>query len=109
MLRINLQANAFHVWDGPAKSPLVIGRDIVLLGDPAVRLGGAGLADHREDVDQRNGAGTLSQALGRVRIPYIRQDPAIRESDQHLGRLIVCRATAEVAALRQSRDLPLPR
>src|SRR6478672_7436715 len=87
VLRIDLQADTSYVRHGSAERPLIVGRNIVLLGDPAIRLRGAGLADDRKDVDEGNRTGTLGEAFRRVGVPDVGENPAVGERDEDLRGL----------------------
>src|ERR1700683_3305961 len=109
MLRVDLNAESFDARRGLAVGALVVGRNIVILCDPAVDIGGARLANDVENVDQGNKTGILRRPFGSRAVPDIAQNAAVAERHQYLGRLIVGGGMAEIATRGKLSYFPTPR
>jgi len=109
MLRVDLNAESFDARSGLAVGALVVGRNVVILRDPAVDVGGARLAYDVEDVDQGDETGALHNPFGSRAIPDIAQNAAIAECQQYLRGLIVGSGMAEITAGGKLSYFPAPR
>src|SRR5271154_424498 len=109
MLRVDLNAESLDARSGLAVGAQVVGGNIVIFGDPAVDIGGAGLAHDVENVEQGNEASALHGPLGSRAIPNITENAALAECEQYLRRLIVRGGMAEIAAGGKLSYFPSPR
>src|SRR4051794_11050304 len=106
MWGVDLQAKALDAGRGVAEGALVIGPNVAVLFDPAVRFCSARPADDREDADQRGGGGNLRASDRRSAVPDIGEDASVPKRHEHLRGLIVGRAAPEVPRRWESSDFP---